>query len=250
MSKRVFGFSFWPAPYAKGGQKAESKRGLSRLPNWQEPNGQSVGIYYAPKTRPRELSTPNAFAGPLIRTYIILSNFGMSIRLLYTETLRLKSFIGDAIPKYAVLSHTWIEGDEVSFQEMMAIAEYPDHPAVKKSGYNKIVECCQKARSHDYLYAWIDTCCIDKTSSAELSEAINSMYNWYQKASTCYVYLSDVPAGQDLSATDSKFRDSRWFTRGWTLQELLAPSRLIFYNQNWGIIGEELKHPSSKAGSG
>ncbi|RYP84835.1 hypothetical protein DL769_001098 [Monosporascus sp. CRB-8-3] len=167
----------------------------------------------------------------------------MSIRLIHTETLRLKAFTGGAIPKYAILSHTWIPDGEVSFQEMMAIAEYPEDAATKKSGYKKIVKCCQKARSHGYMYTWIDTCCIDKTSSAELSEAINSMYKWYGEASICYVYLWDVPAGQDLSADDSEFRASRWFTRGWTLQELLAPSSLAFYDQDWGILGQELKQP-------
>jgi hypothetical protein len=86
---------------------------------------------------------------------------------------------------------------------------------------------------------WIDSCCIDKTSSAELSEAINSMFRWYQNAQVCYAYLSDVPAIEDLDhyRKDSEFRRSKWFTRGWTLQELLAPEIVVFYNHDWVEIG-------------
>jgi hypothetical protein len=74
-----------------------------------------------------------------------------------------------------------------------------------------------------------NTCYIDKTSSAELSEAINSMYHWYQESGVCYTYLADVPP--------NAFSKSRWFTRGWTLQELIAPSTVIFLDQKWQEIG-------------
>jgi hypothetical protein len=85
---------------------------------------------------------------------------------------------------------------------------------------------------------WLDSCCIDKTSSAELSEAINSMYRWYQNAQVCYAYLEDVPAeDSSLWSEDSAFRKSKWFTRGWTLQELLAPEIVVFYDHDWNEIG-------------
>lgn len=101
----------------------------------------------------------------------------------------------------------------------------------------KIRCCCDYARAHGYPYIWIDTCCIDKTSSAELSEAINSMFAWYSLAAICYIYLSDVSASDDPAAPDSSFRRSRWFKRGWTLQELIVPSRSIFLTRDWRKIG-------------
>jgi hypothetical protein len=84
---------------------------------------------------------------------------------------------------------------------------------------------------------WIDTCCIDKSSSAELSEAINSMFKWYNDAEVCYAFLSDVNADEDPNAWPSSFRNSRWFTRGWTLQELIAPGVVYFYGAGWKQIG-------------
>jgi hypothetical protein len=103
----------------------------------------------------------------------------------------------------------------------------------KKAGYSKIRGCCKAAAADGFEYVWIDTCCIDKTSSSELSEAINSMYKWYQEAEVCYVYLADV--FPDIST--SSFAKSRWFTRGWTLQELIAPSSVIFFDAHWRDIG-------------
>jgi hypothetical protein len=92
--------------------------------------------------------------------------------------------------------------------------------AQRKAGYDKVEKCCRKAAADGYRYAWIDTCCIDKRSSAELSEAINTMYKWYQNAEVCYVYLADVPSsGFDPSpeVENDAFWESRWFKRGWTL---------------------------------
>lgn len=86
---------------------------------------------------------------------------------------------------------------------------------------------------------WIDSCCIDKSSSAELSEAINSMFKWYQRAHVCYIYLSDVRSNQNPHSWPSDFRNSQWFTRGWTLQELLAPEFVEFFDQNWNEIGSK-----------
>ena len=103
----------------------------------------------------------------------------------------------------------------------------------------KIREACAVARSNGYRYIWIDSCCIDKSSSSELSEAINSMYEWYGRADVCYAYLADVPPGADHQGEGSAFRKSRWFTRGWTLQELIAPRRVEFLSKDWAPIGSK-----------
>ncbi len=103
----------------------------------------------------------------------------------------------------------------------------------------KIREACRVARANGYQYLWIDSCCIDKTSSSELSEAINSMYQWYARADVCYAFLADVPAEEDRRKKDSKFRQSRWFTRGWTLQELIAPANVLFLCDDWTFIGSK-----------
>ena len=105
-------------------------------------------------------------------------------------------------------------------------------------GFAKIVECCDLARSRSFQWVWIDTCCIDKNSSAELSEAINSMCHWYEGAGECYAYLSDIAwDSRDKEVPKSAFRHSLWFTRGWTLQELLAPAEVIFYDREWNLFG-------------
>lgn len=105
-----------------------------------------------------------------------------------------------------------------------------------RSGYYKIRQTCALALQDNLQYAWIDTCCIDKTSSAELSEAINSMMSWYQRSEVCYTYLVDVPPGTDIHQPASLFAKSRWFSRGWTLQELIAPSKLIFLYNDWSFM--------------
>ena len=96
------------------------------------------------------------------------------------------------------------------------------------------------ARENGYDYIWIDSCCIDKSpSSVEVSDAINSMYKWYSLAAVCYAYLADVPTGEDPCVEDSAFRRSRWFLRGWTLQELIAPFSVEFLSQDWALIGSK-----------
>ncbi|CAI6339356.1 unnamed protein product [Periconia digitata] len=155
------------------------------------------------------------------------------------------------VPPYAILSHTWQEGQEVTFGELMS------GNGKDKAGYSKILFCIQQTQRDGLDYCWVDTCCIDKSSSAELTEAINSMFRWYQKAQRCYVYLSDVPgvntAGnvshvQELDSQkddgisqswESEFRRSRWFTRGWTLQELIAPESVEFFNQESKWLGDK-----------
>ena len=152
------------------------------------------------------------------------------MHLLHTESLTLRQVITSQIVPYAILSHTWGDG-EVSFNQI----QKTEREQLK--GYDKIVKCCSEAASKGYEYVWIDTCCIDKSSSAELSEAINSMYSWYQDAAECFVYLSDFTADYDDKVKDRAFRHSRWFSRGWTLQELLAPRVVHFYDTNWTSIG-------------
>ncbi|KAH7245499.1 heterokaryon incompatibility protein-domain-containing protein [Fusarium tricinctum] len=157
------------------------------------------------------------------------------MRLINVETLELESFIGEKgrpTPPYAILSHVWTT-EEVSFQQMSGVQPLPE----ESLGYKKIVDFCARAKNEGFEYAWIDTCCIDKTSSAELSEAINSMFQWYRKSEACYVYLSDVTSAENPASQSSSFRRSRWFTRGWTLQELLAPHEVIFLSNDWCEVG-------------
>ncbi|KAH6974273.1 hypothetical protein BKA56DRAFT_634228 [Ilyonectria sp. MPI-CAGE-AT-0026] len=159
------------------------------------------------------------------------------MRLINVETLRLESFVGDKIPPYAILSHTWgADVDEISFEDIQK-----RNIAKSGSGIKKLKGSCNQAKQDHLKYAWIDTCCINKDSSKELDEAINSMFQWYLNATVCYTYLSDVPQGDDSWDPDSKFNSSRWFQRGWTLQELLAPETLRFYDQDWTLIGTKIE---------
>lgn len=215
------------------------------------------------------------------------------MRLLRTDSLELVEFVGRA-PPYVILSHTW-GPDEVTIEDL---SQPPTAAVKKKAGYAKIKGCCSRAAADGYEYVWVDTCwyaqarptslpipmelfvreliprswlSIDKASSAELSEAINSMYRWYQEAHICYAYMSDVsldvqPPVADAAATSGPrkgtndtpgrptfrtipsilrdydrlprtFENSRWFTRGWTLQELIAPPMVEFYAHDWREIG-------------
>ncbi|KAK7415841.1 hypothetical protein QQX98_005623 [Neonectria punicea] len=164
--------------------------------------------------------------------------------LINIETLQMEEFFGDVIPEYAVLSHTWAE-QEVSFDDWT------------KKGYAKILGTCSLAsRINDLKYVWVDTACIDKRSSADLSEAINSMFRWYSDSQVCLVHLADVDPPEELVVASPQdvltgtaeptalsdglrrqFRESRWFTRGWTLQELLAPRHLLFFAKDWTLLG-------------
>ena len=224
------------------------------------------------------------------------------MRLLETSTLELEEFFDADIPIYAILSHRWGE-NEVNFKQMLKRTAPPG------PGLEKLQKCCSLADSRGFRCVWIDTCCIDRRSSSELTEAINSMYKWYRNAAECYVYLNDVqitteelrlrdlimrgsppyamkdvdykrllryfmriwgqsfaissgryntvchtvdydePAFEDsyrylgfsfddcTSHIRERFRASSWFTRGWTLQELLAPAAILFYDVDWEEIG-------------
>jgi hypothetical protein len=148
-------------------------------------------------------------------------------------SLSLKACIAQR-PQYAILSHRWAADpdDEVTFDDMKLSCG----SAKGKKGYQKITDCCTQALRDGYNWVWIDTCCIDKRSSAELSEAINSMYSWYAESEICYVYLEDVNDPDDTLA----FRGSSWFKRGWTLQELIAPAEAEFFSTDWRRIGNKI----------
>lgn len=161
--------------------------------------------------------------------------------LIETQTLKLRQVINSSGEKYIILSHTWNGDDEISFQSIQDLGKAE---AEAKAGFQKVKKTCDIAHSRNYKYAWIDTCCIDKTSSAELSEAINSMFQWYRDAKICYVYLSDfeplpfrLSEKERLSQIGARLRQCRYFTRGWTLQELIAPKKMEFFDRDWNFIG-------------
>lgn len=166
------------------------------------------------------------------------------MRLLRVEDggeFSLVEFVGRNIPRYTVLSHTWgADDEEVSLKDLM------EGTGKTKAGYRKIQFCGKHTANDNLQYFWVDTCCIDRSSSAELSEAINSMFRWYQGAAKCYVYLSDVSLGGSVQNDSSSqqtweqaFRHSRWFTRGWTLQELIAPTFVDFFSAEGERLGDK-----------
>ena len=169
--------------------------------------------------------------------------------LLSTDRAELHNFTDhDAVDGgYAILSHTWSRSREEklrerTFQDLQALSV-----KCHKEGWNprdhaseKIRNSCILAAKYGYRWIWIDTCCIDQTSSTELSEAINSMFTWYASAEVCFAYLDDVPTDCKLDAPNSAFRKARWHTRGWTLQELIAPQIVIFVSATWEPLGNKL----------
>ena len=153
-----------------------------------------------------------------------------------------KDFVRGNIPPYAILSHTWgPDSEEVTFQDVTK------GTGEDKAGYEKIRFCAAQAQRHGLQYFWIDTCCINKENNAELAEAINSMFRWYQDAARCFVFLSDVPGPSrergglpPSQSWEPAFRASRWFTRGWTLQELLAPKMVHFFARDGALLGDKM----------
>jgi hypothetical protein len=152
--------------------------------------------------------------------------------------LSLKEFHQE-IPEYAILSHTW-GVEEVTFEDLQ------NGTGTKKAGYKKIRFCGEQASRDSLKYFWVDTCCINKTNYTELQYTINSMFRWYRNATRCYVYMSDVT--NPLLDTnfnfypeswDSEFFKSKWFTRGWTLQELLAPRSVEFFCREGSRLGDK-----------
>ncbi|KAK3631054.1 hypothetical protein LTR56_017078 [Elasticomyces elasticus] len=183
------------------------------------------------------------------------------MRLLNTTTLEFEEFIDTKQVKYSILSHCWSQDrsqPEVTHKAFLAKSYNEDG-----AGYQKILRCCELSVKQGYEYAWIDTCCVDKTSSAELSETINSMFAWYRDSAECYVFMDDLAVetlpifgkdekfdiegrwrqGLGLAAIDNAnaFMSSRWFLRGWTLQELLAPRGVLFYNRHARYLGGKLE---------
>ena len=163
----------------------------------------------------------------------------------------------DESTEYAILSHRWMEKNsgetaEVNYEEMVQLANMDTEKQGEirnRDGYQKILKCCKQAEKDGFEWLWVDTCCIDKRSSAELSEAINSMYHWYEKSARCYAYLHDVsdpsfPAKPD-SERYSHYGWPEWFSRGWTLQELIAPTNVQFFNKDWQFIGDKRRHCST-----
>jgi hypothetical protein len=160
-------------------------------------------------------------------------------RLPDSDDFILEEYVGSSIPPYAILSHTWgLDNDEVTFKDVTKSR------GKDKLGYRKLKFCSEQAAKDDLHFFWVDTCCIDKTSSAELTEAINSMFKWYREAEKCYVLLSDVSVSSPVTEiTQEKwvevFQRSRWFKRGWTLQELLAPRSVEFFSKYEDKIGDK-----------
>ncbi|KAG7286684.1 hypothetical protein NEMBOFW57_008995 [Staphylotrichum longicolle] len=192
------------------------------------------------------------------------------MRLINIDTMRMEEFHGSDIPAYFILSHTWDQHGEMSFQEHLWLIDHDEAKAQgvlsemtpkqreraeakanfirSKSGFSKIEKFAAlvrdlarrnlnktpiedwSSRSETVHHIWIDTVCINKESSAELSEAINSMFAWYQRAVACCAYMGDCESDADLAK-------ARWFTRGWTLQELLAPRKVIFFSASWIEMG-------------
>jgi hypothetical protein len=163
----------------------------------------------------------------ILKTYsdrLVISN----MRLLNTETLHLKSFFGADLPSYAILSHTWGPIDEeIVFED---VTKGSRSVWEQKSSFKKLAIAVKEAKELGFAWIWIDIVCIDKSSSAELSEAIDSMFSWYQSAEVGIAYLEDIQSEHD-------FPYSRWFSRGWTLQELITPQRLRFYNASGVYLG-------------
>lgn len=173
------------------------------------------------------------------------------LRWLPDGELILTKNLTENIPSYAILSHTWGPDDEeVNFDDLKT------KNWRNKAGYDKIRFCGQQARKDGLRYFWVDTCCIDKANHAELSEALISMFGWYRNAVKCYVYLSDVvsPIREDGTMRNDwkfDFTYSRWFSRGWTLQELLAPKIVEFFSREGQPLGdrtslEQLIHQTTR----
>ena len=159
---------------------------------------------------------------------------------------RVLEFLDDEVTEYAILSHRWTV-EEVGYEEIVELAKM-DMENIdeirQRDGYQKILCTCEQAKKDRYEWLWVDTCCIDKRSSAELSEAIRSMYRWYENAKICYAYLHDVPGPSFPIAPNAERYPQfngwpEWFSRGWTLQHMIAPRNVLFFNKQWQAIGDK-----------
>ncbi|KAI9146880.1 Vegetative incompatibility protein [Paramyrothecium foliicola] len=204
-------------------------------------SGQLETVPSTLQRNPRDLDILDPLAGHIPRRSMVSDTNTANrtkIRLLHrTEngSINLTEWLPSNVPKYAILSHTWGD-EEVLFENII------DGVGAQKVGYKKIEFCGRQAASDGLSYFWVDTCCINKSDGSELSEAINSMFRWYKEAVICYVFLSDVSSGgslQDTTQWESAFRHSKWFTRGWTLPELLAPQFIKFFSREGQILGDK-----------
>lgn len=172
------------------------------------------------------------------------------MKLRSSETLEIYELFGADIDRveYAILSHTWGD-DEVTYEDIKSGIKSGNHEYKSKAGYTKLKHFCAQAEKRGIKWVWADTCCIDKTNNVELSEAINSMWKWYAGSNVCYAYLVDVP-GDLADVSDNRrvpshplrqaFERSNYFNRAWTLQELIAPRKLVFYTKDWREIGDRV----------
>lgn len=168
------------------------------------------------------------------------------MRLLRLDSQSLKwvleDFPGPTIPFYAILSHTWGRDiDEVKFEDIETGQRgYSD---TSKPGYDKLRFCQEHVENDGLRYFWVDTCCIKKSDSSELQRSLASMFYWYQRATRCYVHLSDVSIHDSTGDSEFKwekaFSNSRWFKRGWTLQELIAPDSVFFFSKENHFLGDK-----------
>ena len=170
------------------------------------------------------------------------------MRLLHARDLVFKEFIGKTVPDYAIVSHRWGD-EEISHQTFNDHCETYINGERHGHGWTKIVKACELALGQGLEWVWIGTCCIDKRSSAELTEAINSMFEWYRQSEICFAFLPDVYGVCKFDPYDvlpptqfesKEFRSSVWFTRAWTLQELIAPTEVQFFNANFEHIGTKI----------
>ena len=155
--------------------------------------------------------------------------------------VKVLEFSDDEVAEYAILSHRWIE-QEVDYNEVVELAKMDEGRSEirRRDGHRKILQSCERSMKDGYRWLWVDTCCIDKRSSAELSEAINPMYRWYENSSICYAYLHDVYGSSFPTAGDAESKGwPEWFSRGWTLQEMIAPRDVQFFNRDWHPIGDK-----------
>ncbi|CCM03175.1 uncharacterized protein FIBRA_05297 [Fibroporia radiculosa] len=164
----------------------------------------------------------------------------------YTREKAVSMLVEDRV-KYGILSHRWLNTGEPSYQDMMERSlrtsqnqseggrrtmKTAASGEERSLGYRKLLGCCEEAKRLGLDFLWSDTCCIDKTSSAELDESIRSMFRWYRNSTICIVYLGQTTVMEDMRADE-------WFLRGWTLQELLAPRTMKFFNKEWQPLTEE-----------
>jgi hypothetical protein len=163
------------------------------------------------------------------------------MRLLNVDDLTFQEFHDPDIPKYAIASHRWIAGTEATLESIQ------ERKNTHTLGYQKVLGFAEYVKKHipGLHWLWIDTCCIDQKSSQELSESINSMFRWYRDAEVCLAYLQDVPTSHEMAT----LADSNWFTRGWTLQELLAPTVVVFLASDWEIVGHKGQGGRGRSGA-